>query len=183
MHDYFSRVLKTQTEYVIPLTGLKEGIHEYVFDIEKSFFELYEGSEISDGQIRIDVGLEKGQGILTLNLRIMGWVQIPCDRCLDEYTQNVDFEGTVYVKFDDKQEYDDADIVVLPHSSSEIDMTQIFFDYINLSLPFQKIHPLDNKGKSSCNKEMISKLKKHSISREDEIDPRWDNLKDLLKNN
>ena len=47
------------------------------------------------------------------------------------------------------------------------------------------MHPDDEFGNITCNPEMLEKLEEHMIeqdSNEEISDPRWDKLKDLLKN-
>ncbi|NJN33387.1 MAG: hypothetical protein HC817_03165 [Saprospiraceae bacterium] len=40
-------------EFSIPIKGLKTGVHEFNFHIEKSFFEQFEGSAIQDGDFQV----------------------------------------------------------------------------------------------------------------------------------
>ena len=67
-------------------------------------------------------------------------------------------------------------------NESEIDLKQYFFECIELSLPLQKVHPDNPDGSIGCDQEMLRIIKNHSIndSKEEEIDPRWNKLKDLL---
>ncbi len=62
-------------------------------------------------------------------------------------------------------------------------MAQYFYEYILLALPIQRIHPNDSRGNSTCDPEMLSKLKEHTVIEEDSNDPRWDELKKLMNNN
>ncbi|RLD31501.1 MAG: DUF177 domain-containing protein, partial [Bacteroidetes bacterium] len=63
-------VMKVLKEFVIPFVGLKEGVHDYEFEIGKSFFESFEYSEIEQGSIRAEVSMEKKERMLIFNIRL-----------------------------------------------------------------------------------------------------------------
>jgi uncharacterized protein len=71
----------------------------------------------------------------------------------------------------------------MPVDEHELDMKQYFYEYILLALPIKRVHPDDKNGNSTCDPEMLKKLKEHIISEEVESDPRWDELKKLINNN
>jgi uncharacterized protein len=45
------------------------------------------------------------------------------------------------------------------------------------------VHPEDKNGKSTCDPEMLEKLRKHVVIIDSEADPRWNELKKLINNN
>jgi uncharacterized metal-binding protein YceD (DUF177 family) len=53
-----------------------------------------------------------------------------------------------------------------------------------MTIPIRRVHPLDKNGKIGCNPEMIKKLNELLIDeeKEDNTDPRWDELKKLMNN-
>ena len=73
----------------IPLTGLKEGSHNYRFKIESDFFALFEGSEIAGGELAVEVNLVKRSSHLELFFSLAGRVQLVCDRCLEPFTYSL----------------------------------------------------------------------------------------------
>jgi len=167
--------------YIIPLTGLKEGRHTYNFEIGKSFFAQFEGSEITEGDLMATVELDKRASHFDLRIKISGHVDIPCDRCLELYSQTVGSENRLLIKTGSKWEEDDPDMLTIPVDEHELDIKQYLYEFICLSLPLQKVHPADANGKSTCNPEMLEKLKAHEAK--GESDPRWDELKKLMNNN
>lgn len=169
-------------QYTIPLSGLAEGQYIYDFEVNDRFFEQFAESEVKSGTANCHVLLNKTASLIILNISINGSIRINCDRCLDDFEHPVSYKGTVYVKFDERDSYEDNDIIALPASDNELDMSQLFYDYIHLSLPYQRVHPDDGSGKSSCNSEMIEKLNKHLVNEYsfENTDSRWDELKNLL---
>ncbi len=85
-------------------------------------------------------------------------------------------DGTKVVDYGETYEEISAEIVTIPKTESNIDLSQYIYEYINLMLPIKKVHPDDEDGNSTCNKEMTDRLNKYS---EQKSDPRWDALKDI----
>jgi len=167
--------------FVIPLSGLKEGRHVYNFEIGESFFGQFEGSEITKGDLRADVELDKHASHLDIKIRIGGAVIINCDRCLEIFSYPIESENRLLVKLGSKWDEDDPDLLSIPVDEHELDIKQYLYEFIHLSLPLQRVHPDDKNGKSTCNPEMLRKINEHAVN--NEIDPRWDKLKKLMNNN
>jgi uncharacterized metal-binding protein YceD (DUF177 family) len=121
--------------------------------------------------------------MLEFDFILKGSVIVTCDRCLDDLEVPVDFSSKLFVKFGDTTEEQTDEIIVLSHAEHELDISQYIYEFAHLSLPFKRVHP-DKKGKSTCNKEMLKKLDEYIIRNEqEETDPRWDDLKNLLNHN
>ena len=162
----------------IPLSGLKEGLHIFDFEINKEFFEQFDESEIKEGSLIAHIEMEKLKTHLDLLIKIRGNVLVSCDRCLDMFLQPVESENRLFVKFGQDEGETDPDMVFLAADEHELDMKQHLYDYISLSLP-----PYNAEGMSTCNPEMLEKLKEHMVEEEPALDPRWDELKKLMNDN
>ena len=169
--------------YCIPLSGLREGHHIFEFEISRSFFDKFDESEIREGELAVVTELEKASSHIDLDVRISGRVKIGCDRCLDMFYQKLDCNNRLLVKFGAKLDDSDPEILTVPRDQNELDLSQIFYEFIYLALPIQRVHPDDENGKSLCNPVMLEKLKEHLVEAENRRDPRWDDLKKLIKNN
>ena len=173
--------------YVIPLHGLKEGLHEYKFEAKNAFFESFDNSDVSGGDLEVELNLNKKSQFLELDFIIKGTLQVVCDRCLDEYDQEINATVVLFVRFGDDFEEISDDIIVIPRDAIRISVAQYIYEFAVLALPIQKIHPDKKNGESSCNADMIKKLAEHSGNKSfsneedagdsDDIDPRWELLK------
>ena len=112
-------------------------------------------------------------------------MEITCDRCLDEYSQPINFEGKLYVKFTEKEDDLAEDVICLSPADHELDISHYIYESINLSIPLKRVHPEDENGNVTCNPEMLEKLNNYKVedSAEDDIDPRWEELRNLMENN
>ncbi len=169
--------------FTIPAGGLKEGRHTFDFEINKRFFDIFEESEIKEGELVAFIEIEKGSAHLDMDVRISGTVRICCDRCLEMFDFPLESENRLLVKFGDTRDDIDPEIITIPRDEYDLDLKQYFYEFIYLALPIQRIHPDDETGKSTCDPVMLQKLKEHLIEEEIKIDPRWDELKKLMNDN
>ena len=176
--------MKDLRKYVIPFTGLKEGRHEFEFDVDNSFFEHFDSSEIREGKLDVYVELIKNQQVLELNFEIKGKVKTICDRCLDEFDFPLTYQGKLFFKFGEKTYELTDEIIILSPSEHEINISQYIYEFIHLALPYRKIHP-DINGTSGCNTMMIQKLEALRIddNKEANYNPSWDKLKEITDKN
>jgi len=168
--------------YTIPVSGLKEGRYNYDFEIDKEFFDQFEGSEIREGTLKAAVEADKKSSHMDLNIRIEGMIRISCDRCLGIFSLPVHCENRLIVKFGRTHDESDPDIFTIPPDEYELDLQQYFYENILLALPIQRVHAADKDGNSTCDPEMLKKLKEHIVSGENSNDPRWDELKKIINN-
>jgi uncharacterized metal-binding protein YceD (DUF177 family) len=176
-----------KTKYNIEFKGLKEGLHEYEFEINNKFFEHFNEGLVENGEVTVKVKLEKRSAFLKLYLEISGWLELTCDRCLENYQQDIELETELFVKYGEEKEFDEGDNViwVLPEEHY-ISLAQTIYEYVVLSIPLRHVHPNET-GENSCNREMLNRLENithvENEEEEQEIDPRWAALKNLKNNN
>lgn len=179
--------MKNLIEYQIPLTGLKEGVHHYTFEVRDEFFEHFEYSEVKHGKIKANITLEKESTLLVLDFDLEGEVELECGKCLELFNYRLKHRNRVVVKFGDEisdERHIGEEVQIIPYDLHQINVSEFIYEFIHLALPVKREHPLDKNGKSTCNPEMLDIIDEYSFRKEepDETDPRWDKLKDFLKN-
>jgi uncharacterized metal-binding protein YceD (DUF177 family) len=177
-----------KTKYDVEFKGLKEGLHEFEYEIEDKFFEHFDQDLVSIGNLEVKVDFEKRNTFLKLYFNIKGWVELTCDRCLDDYRQKVKQQSELLVKFDENNYEDDDEVIWLLPEEHKINLAQLIYEYIVLGIPMKHVHPDKKNGESGCNPEMIERINNQSLREEEEneekeIDPRWEALKKLKNNN
>lgn len=173
-----------KTKYNIEFKGLKEGIHDFEFEIDDKFFAHFEERLFDSGQVSVKVFLEKRGTFLKLDMAFEGWLELPCGRCLENYRQPVHDKTELFVKFGQSPEIGEENVIWLLPEEHAINMAQTMYEYVTLSIPLRQIHPKNSEGKRECNEEMIKKLKQYRHpEKEKATDPRWDGLKGLINNN
>lgn len=173
------RNLEKEIMYKIPLHGLKVGTHEYDYELDNQFFNEFDYTEGTEGEIEAKVILIKSELLLSLKINLKGYVVAVCDRCLDNLDLPVEGETEFFVKYSDEEEELADNLLVIPTDSDFIDLRESFYELYLLNVPLKAVHP-DVDGKSTCNERMLEKLDDYSVDPEDKIDPRWAELKKLI---
>ena len=142
-------------KFIIPLNGLAAGKNEFFWQADKEFFNSFENAEILDAQLDAAVIVEKSGRYLGVDCEVRGMVTVECDRCLDELDMPVDVEIKLSVKYGMEENSEDPqpgerEVVFIPDTDAEFDMSQIIYDYVCLSLPMQRVH-----DESECNPEAM----------------------------
>ncbi len=166
---------------IIPFSGLSLGNHHFDFQIGDSFFENIECSEVQGGEVQVSVMLERQERMLVFDIAFHGFLTTPCDRCLDPFPFPVEGEERLYVKFGEDFHEESYDVMVIPKSEHRIDLTHIVYEMLILMLPYQRVHPDDEDGNTTCDPEILARME-HLKANQGE-DPRWDALKNIRLDN
>lgn len=173
-------------EYDIKFIGLSEGEHSYDFHLEEGFFEKLDYHEMGTFKLHAHVDLLKKANSFELQMALSGSVEVRCDITDKPYDQEVDQEAGIVVKFGEELDDTDDELLILPEGAHTVNIAQYLYEMAILAIPMKKIHPDVESGK--IGKKELERLKKYSPDSEsgeksdDDIDPRWNKLKDLLNN-
>jgi len=85
------------------------------------------------------------------------------------------------IKSGENKHEETDEILILPESEYNINVSKYIYEYIVLLLPLKHVHPIDENGNSGCNKDMLKKIK--LLSKKKKYDSRWDALKKIKNNN
>lgn len=182
--------------YKVELKEMHADSCRYTYELDDAFFADIEAPEIRKGRLRAVLEVRKGIEVYRLSFHIEGTVVVPCDRCLDDLELAVDTDDRLTVRLGAAFR-DEDDQVVVPEEEGFINVAWYLYEFIELSLPMQHVHP-----DGECNPAMMEALRSHlsveaceADGEEDagdgedtdgmpgSTDPRWDALKKILNNN
>ena len=140
----------------------------------KEFFEIFENTEILDAHLDADVRVEKSGRYIGVDCDVRGEVTVECDRCLDELDMPIDVEIKLSVKYGSEESSEDPqqgerEVIFIPETDAEMDMSQIIYDYVCLSLPMQRMH-----DEADCNPEVMKRYgtpEETEVSQEEGVSP------------
>jgi uncharacterized metal-binding protein YceD (DUF177 family) len=155
--------LKIDSQYIIQFKGLKEGVHEFLFSIDKPFFEAFEYLAVPDGQVEVRVVLDRKNTFLDLSIDLKGVMQVQCDRCLDYFGLPVDYQGHLVVRFSESEKEPDEDVMWIHPDEYELDLKHYYYECLSLSIPIRKVHPDLPGGEPGCDPDMLGKLDEYLI--------------------
>ena len=167
--------------FIIPLNGLTAGRSEFSRMVGKEFFESFENSEIIDAELEVRAAVEKSGRYVGVDCEVEGRVVVECDRCLEDLEMPVDVEIRLSVKYGDEMSSEDPqegerEVIFVPETDAELDMSQIVYDYVCLALPMQRVHP-----EGECNPEAVRYLSGEAAGDEVAENSPFASLKDLMK--
>ena len=167
--------------YDIVFSGLKNGKHEFRFEIDKAFFQLFDTEqEFTEPQIVADILMDKHTTFLEFEIKTTGTVNLVCDISNENFDYPIENEIKVLVKFG--EEYDDSeeDLITFLSTDHAFNVVQLIYEDVMLSIPMKKVSP-------NLSEEDLHVLEKFSpkeeVEEEKEVDPRWEALKKLKDKN
>lgn len=145
----------------------------FEYELNLNDFDLADSSRL-DGSVFVTGSIRNISGSLFLSLSAKAILQTNCDRCLESFICPVSFADEYEVSM---EETDDFNVVVPVNGI--IDLDQVVTENLFLSVPMKKLCKDDCKGLCpTCG----ANLNKVTCScTKEEIDPRLEALKDLLK--
>ena len=173
-------------KYKIDLKGMQTDSAKYEFVLDNLYFAHIDGPEVQKGKVNVTLTVKRTSRAFELSFQTDGIVWVPCDRCLDEMELQITSSDKLMVKFG--------------HEYAEINVAWFMYEFVALSIPMKHVH-----APGKCNKAVTSKLSKHlktdanedsdevfdtggddivvAEEMEEQIDPRWNELKKILDNN
>lgn len=173
--------MSNRREFEIAFVGLKPGIHVFEYRIDDKFFTEYGEQDFQNCEANVKLTLEKNTGFMLLKFDVDGTVDVSCDRCGNPLKMQLWDEFNIVVKMvenpqvmNDQEE--DPDVYYIGHNESHLYVSDWIYEFINLSLPMQKMCPEDEIGGPRCNKEVLEKLKQMESDVEQTTNPIWKGL-------
>lgn len=186
--------MKALAKYDIEIQGLKLEKYVYEFESDGAFFGVLSQDLIESGQFKAVLQLEKTSTMVIMDFKIAGEIDLICDRSLDEFKEPIDLTERLIIKFGDHDEELSDEIMLIRHETARVNVAQVIFDFIALSLPMKRLHPrfrayesneadFEEEGilvfSSDSTQKVVSFDKEQTPT--STTDPRWEALKNLKK--
>lgn len=152
-------------EFEIAFVGLKPGVHVFEYRIEDKFFAAYGEQDFKNCISDVKLSLDKKTSFMLLKFDLVGSADVICDKCGNSLTKQLWDEFNIIVKMVDDPELmneqeEDPDVYYISRSESHLYVADWIYEFINLSLPMQKMCSPEEMGGPQCNKEVLETLRK-----------------------
>ena len=124
--------MKTK-DFTITYIGLKLGSHEFNYDLNDTFFELFEFSDYSDLKGVAQMKMLKSETVLDLDFSFSGSITAPCDVTNEPYTQKLENSFSMQVKFGEEYNDENDELLILPHGEHSFNIAQYMYELVVLS--------------------------------------------------
>lgn len=173
-------------EYEIAFVGLKQGMHLFEYRIEDKFFVPYGEQDFENCNANIKLSLDKNNGFMLLKFDVDGELNVACDRCGNTLPTQLWDEFNIIVKMVDDPEMmngqeEDPDVYYIGRGESHLHLADWIYEFINLSIPLQKMCKEEEMGGPKCNTEVLEKLRKMEEEVQKDSNTVWKGL-DKFKN-
>lgn len=171
-------------EYNLPIKGLKDGIHQYRFDVNKKFFDQYEQSTVKNGKFDVQLEVDKRPSMIMLNFESIGEINVNCDRCLNEISIPVEANDEVLIKFSEEENMSE-EIRILSPEESVLNVADMIFEMIHLNLPLINRKDCEADNYKDCNPKVLKVLEGYEVEdaeEENKGNDIWNELKNIKFN-
>jgi uncharacterized metal-binding protein YceD (DUF177 family) len=172
-------------EFLIPFAGMKDGKHQFEYQISNLFFEQFQFDEYENVDVKVNMVLEKKTTIMELCFTHKGTVNVPCDMTGENFDLKIKGKFNLVVKFGEELNNESEELLILPLSEFQLNVSQYIYESIVLSVPFKRVHPgvkdgtLETEAFETLDK-LAPKEENEENKESEDIDPRWENLRKLL---
>lgn len=170
MHSFFKTGhMANKREFEIAFVGLKPGVHEYNYELSKKFFAEKGGTDFSNCEAKVKLLLDKKSSFMLLKFEVSGKADVVCDRCSNNFTKDLWEDFNMMVKLvenpDEMNESEeDPDVFYIAKTESHLDIANWLYEFVILSIPNQLMCSEEEMGGPQCNKEVLEKLKKMTVT-------------------
>lgn len=182
--------MKEIANYNIELFKMALGKHRYEFSSRSDFFTAFPNSLVQKGEFSVLLDLEKSETLLKLDFQVQGQLELECDRSLELFDFPFELEKSLILKFGDHSEALTDEIEIINRDKQTINIAQYVYEFIGLAVPMKKLHPKfqqeegledieDDEENSTFVYSSKSSDSTEQANEEEEVDPRWQALKNL----
>ena len=168
--------------YSVNIVGLSSRIHHFEFEIGPRFFDHYGKDLISDGSFLATVELNKHETFIEADFSITGTAKLTCDRSLEPFDYPVSTKHKIVFKFGDEDKEITDEIMIINRDTVNLELGQYIYEFIGLAIPMKKLHPRfrdESEEDESEGRIIYSSGEDTDNDDEQNIDPRWEQLKKL----
>lgn len=173
--------MSSRRNFDIAFVGLKPGIHEFEYDLDDEFFASYKQQDFSNCSAHIKLTLEKNNSFMLLKFEVGGKIDTICDRCGNIFPLQLWDEFNIVVKLVEEPDVmnaqeEDPDVYYISKGESHLHLSDWMYEFVNLSIPMQKMCPPEEIGGPYCNKETLALLEKLGAEHKETANPLWKGL-------
>jgi len=130
-------------------------MHEFRFQVGEEFFRCFEGSVIQQGNLTVDLSLDKRPSLMVLHFKIEGTVKVECDRCLSLFDLPVRDEQNLLVKYGEEPS-EEAEVIYIEKGTPSLSVAKYVYEFIHLAVPINKTH---ERAGAECDPEMLKYIR------------------------
>jgi len=184
--------MSVQSPFILPISGLGQGIYDYDLVIDDEFLASFPDAPIGQANVALHLTVDRQPRQMTLDFQFSGTVRTECDRCLSGVDFPISGQDQLIVKFTSEAESleENDEVVYLHPDASQFNAAPYSYEFVVLALPM--IRTFDCRAGEPpypCDEEMLNRIDASveessaaDLPGDDNDDDKpspWDALKDL----
>ena len=166
--------------FKVNIIGLSNKVHSFHYNVDKTFFEHYGTGLVSEGTFEVELTLDKRETFIDARFQIKGAATLICDRSLDPFKHPMAIDKHIVFKYGDSEEELSDEIIMINRDADSLEIGQYIYEFIGLAIPIKKLHPrYQGEPDDGAEGKIIYSSASEEQDDEDNIDPRWEQLKKL----
>lgn len=169
--------------YSVNIIGLSNKAHTFNYELNNEFFVRYGQDLVTGGKFDAEIVLDKHETFIEAEFKIKGQASLICDRSLDPFDHPISMDKHVVFKYGEEETELSDEILIITRDTTNVDLGQLMYEFIVLEIPMRKLHPRfqeeDENDENEDGKVIYSSSTDNNDSGEEDIDPRWEQLKKL----
>lgn len=178
-------------EYEVDIFSLKNKEYQFSFVCTADFFSKFESSLVNEGEVEVNLRLQKSETMLQLFFVLKGILNLTCDISLEPFSFSLETENKLILKFGEEIEVVDENFEIIPFHTTSINVAQYIYEFISVAIPYKKLHPKFQEDTVESEEELILFYSSQTENEEDtsktlEEDNQWkllESLKEKFKQN
>lgn len=149
--------------FVLPLSGLYQGVHHYSYELDRDFFANFEQSPVENADIKLDLILDKQSDFISLDFDLKGTIDTNCDRCLADIHLPIENNYLLLLKSESKDDVEDKeeDVIYIDPDTEKYDISPIVYEVVCLSIPLTKIYDCSSEDPKPCDEAVLNRLEEN----------------------
>ncbi len=168
--------MDTMDGYKVDLKGMTEDVVSHRWVLSGDFFSAVQGHDIKDGQVDVDLTVQRTAEGFMLDFRFDGEVQVECMRCSELMPWQIHAHHALPAVLGQENE-DDGEVLTVAETPGVADLSWQMYSLLALEIPLRHTH---NDGE--CNPAIEALLCSAEEDAPKTMDPRWEALQQLKQN-
>jgi uncharacterized metal-binding protein YceD (DUF177 family) len=181
--------MKALKTFTINFASFADGEHLFDYQINNKFLKQFEAALVQEADIQVKLSLVKFLDSLEFNFEFQGTLVTACNVCTEGFDFPVEGTDQVIIKIvtEIPKEEDELNVIYMKEGISSINIAEMLYEMLMLSIPIRTVHPVNEEGNYICNPDVLKYLEINDdievsdkeANDDDNINPIWDELKKL----
>lgn len=153
--------MSAQSPFILPLSGLGQGVYQYDLMVNDDFFASFPGAPVQHADVALRLTVDRQLRQVIFDFAFAGTVRTECDRCLASVDFPVADKARLIAKFSTEAEHlqEEGELVYLHPDTSLFNVAPYAYELVILALPMIRTYDCrSGLPPYPCDEEMLDRI-------------------------